>query len=448
MVLDKLSDSLKSILKKIARAGLVDKKLIGELIKEMQRALLNADVNVKLVFELTEKIKKRALNEKPPGAITQREYLIKIVYDELVNFLGEEKHGINTDKKKKPFKIILVGTFGNGKTTLAGKLANYYTKRGFKVATLGLDVHRPQAPQQLQQVTKQSRAMSFIDETNKNPIDIYNKFSNEYKKFDILIIDTAGRDSVDNTLIKEIKDLDKLITPNETLLVVGADLGQASQELAEAFNKNCNITGIVLTKLDGTAKGGGALSACAVSGAPIKFIGMGEKINDLEEFNPKGFVGRLLGMGDLEALLEKAKEAIDEEQTEELSSKMLEGDFNLVDLHEQMRTIKKLGPLNKVLELIPGMGNLPLPKEILEQQEDKIEKWKCIMESMTKKELENPEIIDSGRIERIATGSGTTTHEVRELLKQYKQAKKLIKTLKGEDPMRLMKKFKGKIPGF
>ncbi len=446
MVLDKLGTSLKSILKKIARAGLVDKKLIEELVKEIQKALLYADVNVKLVFELTSKIKERALNEKPPTGITQREYLINIVYEELVKFLGEEKQSLNL--KSKSSKIMFVGLYGSGKTTTISKIGKFYQNRGKKVCFLALDVHRPAAIDQLEQLGSKLKIKVFSDRKEKDPVRVYKKFKEELNEFDIILIDTAGRDALSRELIKEIEGLNKEIKPDERLLVVSADIGQAAEKQAKQFHDSVNITGVIATKMDGTAKAGGALVACAVSGAPIKFIGVGEKVDDLEEFNPKGFVGRLLGMGDLEALLEKAKIAIDEEKAEDLGKKFLKGEFNFLDLYEQMQAMKKLGPLNKIMDMIPGMGNLNIPKEMLEVQEEKLEKWKYIMQSMTKEELENPDIITSNRIERIAKGSGTTTHEVRELLKQYRQAKKLMKLMKGKDPNKLMKKFKGKFPGF
>lgn len=448
MVLDKLSDSLKNVLKKIARVGFVDKQLVEELTKEIQKAFLNADVDVKLIFELTKKIKERALNEESPSGLTQKEYLIKIVYEELIKLFGEEKKGIEIDKTRKPFKIMLIGTFGNGKTSLVGKLAKYYTNRGFKVATLGLDVHRPMASQQLFQISKQANVACFIDEKNKDPKGIYREFEKEYKDFDILVVDTAGRDSVDKDLISEVEGLNKLIKPDETLLVLGADLGQGTRTLVEVFTKSCDITGIAITKMDGTAKGGGALIGSAVSGAPIKFLGVGEKVNDIESFNPKSFVNRLLGMGDIESLLEKAEE-LDKDKVEDLGKRFLKGEFNFLDLYEQMSAMNKMGPLNKLIELIPGFSNLKIPKEMLEGQEDKIKKWKFILQSMTKEELEGPdEVLSSSRCERIARGSGTTVKEVRELLKQYRQTKKMMKVMKGEDPSKLMKKFKGKIPGF
>jgi len=446
MVLEKLGDSLKGTLQKIAKAVFVDDKLINELIKDIQRALLQADVNVKLVFDLTNKIKDRIKKEETPKGLTKKEHLINIVYEELVNFLGKESYKIEI--KKKPFKIMLVGLFGSGKTTTAGKLAKFFTKRGHKVALVGLDIHRPAAMEQIEQVAKQAKVPVFLDKKEKDVLKIWKKFKDDYKKYDILIIDTAGRDALSKDLINEIEKVNKELKPDENLLIISADIGQTAQKQAEQFHSSCHITGVIATKMDGTAKAGGALSACAVTDAPIKFIGVGEKINDLESFNPPGFVSRLLGMGDLEALLEKAKGAITEEEAEDLGKKFLKGDFNLIDLYEQMVAMKKMGPMSKIIEMIPGFSQLKLPKDMLQVQEGKLEKWNYIIQSMTKEELERPdELIDSNRIERIAKGSGTSTKDVRELIKQYRQGKKLVKMFKGKGDMnKLMKKFGGKIP--
>src|SRR3989344_5825206 len=445
MVLEKLGNSLKEAFNNIARAVFVDEKLVDELVKEIQRALLLADVNVKLVFELSKTIKGRFLNEKELQGISARERLIKIVYEELVKITGTEKSEI-VIKDKKPFKIMMVGTYGSGKTTSISKLAKYYSKRGYKVACLGLDVHRPAAPDQLEQLCKKINVQCFINKKEKNPLKIYKEFEKEHSKYDILIIDTAGRDSLTKDLIEELKDLNENIKPEENLLVISADIGQAAQNLAKGFHDACNVTGVIVTKLDGTAKGGGALTGAAATNAKVKFIGVGEKVDDLETFNPEGFISRLLGMGDLETLLEKAKEAITEEQAQDIQEKFVKGDFTLLDLYEQMKAMKKMGSLSKIMELIPGMGQLKLPKEMLEVQEGKLEKWKYIINSMTKKELSDPELIDSKRAERIAKGSGVNVSEVRDLIKQYKQSKKLMKMMKGGDPSKLMKKFQGKMP--
>ena len=446
MVLDKLGSSLKNTLSKIAKSMFVDEKLINELVKDIQRALLQADVNVKLVFDLTNKIKERIKKENTAKGLTKKEHLINIVYEELVNFLGKESYKIEV--KEKPFKIMLVGLFGSGKTTTTGKLARYFTKRGYKVALVGLDIHRPAAMDQIEQIAQQVKVPVFINKVEKDPIKIWNQYKEEYKKYDILIIDTAGRDALSKDLIKEIETVNKEIKANENLLVISADIGQAAQKQAQQFHDSCRITGVVATKMDGTAKAGGALSACAVTKAPIKFIGVGEKIDDLEPFNPSGFVGRMLGMGDLEALLEKAKEAISEEDAEDLGKRLLKGDFTLIDLYEQMEAMSKMGPLSKITEMIPGFGQLKMPKEMLKVQEGKLKKWKHAMQGMTQEELEKPdEILDSKRIERIAKGSGVTTGTVRELIKQYRQSKKMMKMMKGNgDINKIMKKFQGKMP--
>ena len=446
MVLEKLGDSLKNTLHKIAQSIFVDERLINELVKDIQRALLQADVNVKLVFNLTEKIKQRALKEEPPAGLTKKEYLIKIVYEELVNFVGGKQEKVEVSGK--PFRIMLLGLFGSGKTTTTGKLARFYTKRGFKVAIVGLDIHRPAAMEQIEQVAKSVGVKFFLDKKLKDPVSIYKKFSEEYADYDVLIIDTAGRDALSSDLIREIEEISKEVKPNERILVISADIGQTAQQQAEQFHKSCDINGIIVTKMDGTAKGGGALSACAVSGAKIKFIGTGEKSDDLEQFNPEGFIGRMLGMGDIEALLEKAKEAISEEDAEDLGKRFLKGEFNLIDLYEQMQAMKKMGHLSKIAEMIPGFSQLKLPKEMLEVQQGKLEKWKYAMDSMRKEELEDPDIIDSARLERISRGSGIPVSDIRELLKQYKQSKKLVKMFKGNkgDISKMMKKFGGRMP--
>ncbi|MBI1972708.1 signal recognition particle protein [Candidatus Woesearchaeota archaeon] len=440
MVLDALGNSLKNTLKKLAQAVFVNDKLLDELVREIQRALLQADVDVKLVFELTNKIKERAKGEKPPSGVTQREYLVTIVYQELVRFFGEEKHGI-TITKKKPFIIMMVGLYGSGKTTNLAKMAKYYQKRGYKVALVGLDVHRPAAPLQLKQLADQLKIPSFIEPKEKDALKIWKKFRDTYSAFDILLVDTAGRDALSKDLIAEIEAVNKAVQADERLLVISADIGQAARKQAQQFHDSCGVTGVIVTKLDGTAKGGGSLSACAATKAPIKFIGVGEKLEDLEEFNPSGFVGRLLGMGDIEALLEKAKEAITEEQAVDISKKMMAGDFNLIDLYEQLRAMRKMGPLSKIMEMIPGMGQLKLPKEMLQVQEEKIILWKYIIDSCTKQELEHPEILTKSRIERIAKGAGVQVKDVRDLLKQYNQSKKMMKMMKGKSPEKLMKKI-------
>ena len=450
MVMDNLGSKLRQTLSNITRSIFIDKKLINELVKDIQRALLSADVNVKLVFELTEKIKERALEEKESKGIDKKTHIINIVYEELVNLLGKEEKGIKVERKK-PFKIMMVGLFGSGKTTSIVKLAKYYNKRGYKVAALGLDVHRPAASDQLKQLCDSIKIDCFIDKKEKDPLQIWKIYEKEYKDYDVLIIDTAGRAALSEDLLEEIRILYDKIKPDENLLVMSADIGQAAQKQAEAFNKNANVSGVIVTKMDGTAKAGGSLSACNAVKAPIKFLGVGEKVDDLELYDPEGFVSRLLGMGDLKALLEKAKDVITEEEAKDISEKFVKGEFNLIDLYHQMEAMSKMGPLGKVMEMIPGLGSLEMPKDLLKVQEGKLKKWKYVIDSCRKEELENPDLIERSRIERIAKGSGTTSKEVRELLKQYRLGKKVMKTVGGKamktkDINKLVKQFKGKMP--
>jgi len=446
MVLDKLGSSLRNTFDKITKALLVDEKLINELVKDIQKALLGADVNVKLVFELTNSIKERITKEETPGSLTKKEQLIHVVYEELISFLGKEGHKI--ELTKTPYTIMLVGLFGNGKTTAAGKMGKYFSKRGHKVALISTDTWRPAAFTQLKTLGDSINVPVFGNPELKDPVEIFNQFKDELSKFDLIIVDTAGRDALSDELIDELNAINTTIKPDERLLVMGADVGQAAQKQAQAFHDTCNVTGVIITKLDGTAKGGGALSACAVADAPVKFIGVGEKIDDLEEFEPKRFVGRLLGMGDMEGLLDKVKDAISEEDAQDLGKKFLKGDFNLIDLYEQMQAMSKMGPLSKVMEMIPGFSSLKMPKEALQVQQDKLKVWRYIMDSCTKDELENPEILASARIERIANGSGTNPKDVRELIKQFKQSKKMMKSMKGPKNMEKMMKnmTKGGMP--
>ncbi len=328
-----------------------------------------------------------------------------------------------------------------------GKLAKFYKKRGYKVAVVQTDTWRPAAYDQLEQLAQQVGVDFFGIKREKDPVLIYQAFEKKLEQYDVVLVDTAGRDALSEELIEELNQLQAAVEADERLLVLSGDLGQAAQQQAKAFHDVCNVTGVIVTKLEGTAKGGGAISACAITGAPVVFIGVGEKIDDLELFHPQRFVGRLIGMGDLETLLEKAQEAISEETAQDLQEKFLKGEFTLIDLYEQMKALKKMGSLKKLMSMIPGMGSLQLPKEMMDVQEGKLEKWKFAMDSMTKKELENPDIISAERADRIAVGSGLKITEVRELLKHYKESKKLMKMFKGEQDIgKLMKRMGGKLP--
>jgi len=453
-MLEKLGNAFKTAISKIASAVFIDRKLIDSIVKDIQRALLEADVNVELVFQLSEKIKKAAADEKSP--LEKKEQLIKLIHDELVSTLGGEKKQIEIIKK--PYRIMFLGLYGSGKTTTISKLANYYAKRGMKVAMMGLDVHRPAAPEQLEQLGKQIKIQTFINKTEKNALKIWKEFSPQLEKFDLVLVDTAGRDALDNELIKEIKDLKSEIKPDQTILIMPADIGQAAKHQASEFQKAVQISGVIITRMDGTAKGGGVLVACSETKAPVLFIGTGEKVNDIEAFNPTAFVSRLLGMGDIEALLEKVKTALDEKKREKLEQRLGEGTFTLLDLYEQIKSMQSMGPLNKIAELIPGMSKVKIPDNMLSVQEGKLKRWKFAIDSMTKDEIDNPDIISGTRITRISKGSNVPSSEIREMLQQHKLIKQFFGQAGGMNPekldmsrmpqkqlRKLAKKFKGRM---
>ncbi len=445
-MLDKLSNALKSSMKRFISSIFLDEKTLNSFVNEIQRALLQSDVSVDLVFKISENIKKRAREEIGKGEVA-KEYIVKIVYEEIVKILGEK--GYKIEITQKPFKILLVGLFGNGKTTSAAKIAKFFKKRGNKVCLLALDTFRPAAYEQLTQLGKQVGVPVFGAPNEKNAINVIKKYANETKKYDVIIADSSGRDALKQDMIDEITNVKDTFKPQEILLVQGADIGQGAEAQATAFKKALNITGVVLTKMDGTARGGGAITACAIAKAPIKFIGVGERIDDLEAFEPKRFVSRILGMGDLESLLEKAKEIAQEKKpSKELEKRLMSGKFNLLDFKSQLESMSKMGPLSKIVDMIPGFGMANIPKEMLGVQQDKLKKFNIIMDSMTEEELKNPEILKSSRIQRIAKGSGTEPSEVRELLKQYNQIKKIMKGLKGKDIQKLAKRFGNKMPKF
>mgnify|MGYP001572747587 FL=1 len=447
-MLEKLSSALKKTTDKIANAVFLDKKLVDSIIKDLQRALIEADVNIQLVLEISQKIKQTALDERISG-LQKKEHLIKLLHDELLKILGEKK-SISLAKKNV---FMLVGLYGSGKTTTIGKLASYYSKRGHKVAALGLDVHRPAAPEQLKQICDKLNIPAFISPKEKNPEKIYKKFKKELEKYDLVLVDTAGRDALSSELIKEIKSLSELIKPTETLLVMPADIGQSAKAQAQAFKSALSISGVIITRMDSTAKAGGALTACAEVKAPILFIGTGEKSSDLETFSPESFLSRLLGMGDLQSLMEKIHSVVDKKQIEKQQTRLQEGKFTLRDLQAQLESMESLGSMDKVLSMIPGFGKAKekLPEGQLESQQEKLKKYKHCINSMTEEEIENPEILEkqTSRIQRIAKGSGCSTSDVRALLKQYKMLKEMIKTqsnlqegnLDQKTIMKLAKKF-------
>lgn len=435
-MLEKLSNVLKKATDKIANAIFLDKNLVDEIVRDLQRALIEADVSVSLVKQLTDKIKQAALDERIKG-VDKKEHLIKLLHDELVNILGKKKE-LKLDSKKQN-RIMFVGLYGAGKTTTIGKLGNYFAKRGKKTALVGLDVHRPAAPEQLKQTAEKHKLNVFVDLEEKDPLKIWKSFEKELEGYPVVLIDTAGRHNLDKELVKEIKLLNKKIKPTETILVMPADIGQAAKKQAQEFKDALNITGVIITRMDSSAKGGGALTACneLEGDVGVYFISTGENINDIEPFDPDAFLSRLLGMGDLNALVEKIKSATGEKSQEKLQEELTSGKLSLESVIEQVKSMNSMGGFSKIKNMIPGMANVQekVPEGVLEKQEAKISKWEHILKSMTPEEKNNPEILEkqTSRIRRIAKGAGVNTSDVRSLLKQHKMLNDLMNTSQNLD---------------
>ncbi|MEM4472295.1 MAG: signal recognition particle protein Srp54 [Archaeoglobaceae archaeon] len=423
-------DALKEIARKIIGSTSIDKKFVEEMVRDIQRALIKADVNVKQVKEISEAIKKRALSEEVLEYFDAREHVLKIVYEELLKGVGE---GIEIPLKKS--KIMLVGLQGSGKTTTAVKIAKYFKDRGLKTAVVAADTWRPAAFEQLKQLAE-ANSIAFYGYKGLDAVEIVKK-ALEVAKEDIIIIDTAGRHALEKELIEEMIAIARVANPDYKFLVLDAAMGQLASKQAKAFHEAIGINGIIITKFDGTAKGGGALSAAREIGIPIAFIGTGEKIEDFEKFDPKSFISRLLGMGDLKSLMEKIERVTKEEKLD--AEVFLKGTFTLKDIYKQIEAMNKLGPIRKILDMIPMLG-LKVGDEVVEMTEEKMKKFKVIMDSMTEEEMLNPKIIDSSRIRRIAIGSGTSQQEVRELLKYYETVKNVMKKMKkGRLPIKGLK---------
>jgi signal recognition particle subunit SRP54 len=431
-MLEKLGEIIRKATDKIANAIFLDKSLVDSIIRELQRALIEADVNVALVKELSDKIKKTALDERITG-IEKKEHMTKILHDELLKILGEYKQ-LKLNQKRNV--ILLLGLYGSGKTTTIAKLGNYYAKRGFKVALIGLDVHRPAAQEQLKQLAEKNRLNYFIDMNEKNALKLWKKYEKQLKDYNLILVDTAGRHTLDKELIDEIKSLDKEINPTERILVIPADIGQVAKLQSQQFKESVDISGVIITRMDSTAKAGGALTACAETHAPVYFIGTGEKINDIEEFNPGSFLSRLLGMGDLETLIEKIKSITEEKKQKQIQKNLEEGKLTLNDVIEQVKSMSSLGGFDKIKSMIPGLSNIntKIPEGALENQEAKVAKWEHIIKSMTEEEKINPELLEkqTSRIARIANGAGVHTRDIRSLLKQYKLLNDMLKSGTGD----------------
>ncbi|OLB46471.1 signal recognition particle protein Srp19 [archaeon 13_2_20CM_2_53_6] len=425
--------SLTDAVRKLLRVPNVDEKAVKELVKDLQRTLLQADVNVELVLQLSKSVEERSLKEKLPPGIARREHVVKVLYEEMAKFVGQEP--AKAEIQPGTFwKIMLVGIQGTGKTTSSVKLARFFTKRGLRVGLVCADTYRPGAYEQLLQLAAKAEIPVYGEPGRKKPEEIAKHGLEHFRKekSDLVIIDTAGRHRNEKDLMDEMKRIASAVRPDEIVLAIDATIGQQAIYQAKAFHEATPIGSVLLTKMDGSAKGGGALSAVVATGSKVKFIGTGERVEDLELFVPTDFAGRLLGMGDLNALLEKVKEA-EVKVPEAKVRQFMEGRFSLRDMFDQMENLRKMGPLRKVLQMIPGAGSVP--EEQLGVAEEKMKAWRVIIQSMTKKEVEEPRLVDSSRAKRIARGSGRSEREVRELVNQYFTMKKVMKQMKRRGPM-------------
>ena len=428
-MLDNLKDSLRGAIQKIVKSSGIDEELIKELAKDVQRALLQSDVNVRLVLEITKNLEDRSLNETPPPGLSRKDHIVKILYDELSKLLGNETE-FNFQAGKQN-KVILLGIQGSGKTTVTSKLAKFLTKQGYSVGVIGADTYRPGALVQLKTMCEKSNVEVYGEEKNKDSPDIVKNGLKHYEQLplDIILIDTAGRHKEEQDLLDEMERINKVADPDLALLVIDGTIGQQCFSQAEAFHKTIPVGGIIVTKLDSSAKGGGAIAASAATGAQIMYIGTGERIDDLEKFSPTRFVGRLLGMGDIQAVLDLAKR-LENEGDDVRLKRISSGKMNMEDFFYQLEEVTKVGSLRGFLDNMPGLSGM-VKEDQLDQMEGKVSKWRFIIQSMTKDEKADPDLLNSSRVKRIARGSGWSEHDVKELVKNYKNSKNMMKASKG-----------------
>ncbi|MFB6131104.1 MAG: signal recognition particle protein Srp54 [Salinigranum sp.] len=445
MVLDNLGSSLRGSLDKLRNKSRLDEDDVQEIVKEIQRSLLQADVDVSLVMDLSDSIKTRALEEEPPSGTNARDHVLRIVYEELVDLVGD-----STELPLEPQTIMLAGLQGSGKTTTAAKMAWWFSKKGLRTAVIQTDTFRPGAYDQAKQMCERAEVDFYGDPDEEDPVKIARDGLEATADAEVHIVDTAGRHALEADLIDEIEEIERAVSPDVSLLVLDAAIGQGAKEQAREFDGSIGIEGVVITKLDGTAKGGGALTAVNETDSSIAFLGTGETVQDIERFEPSGFISRLLGMGDLKQLAERVERAMQETQEEDEDwdpEDILKGQFTLKDMQRQMEAMNRMGPLDQVLDMIPGLGGGikdQLPDDAMDVTQDRMRKFDVIMDSMTDEELENPRIVGSTRVRRIARGSGTDEETVRELLQQHKMMERTIKQFRGMgdgDMQRMMKKL-------
>lgn len=432
MVFEGLADRLQQTFKKLRGRGKLSEADVSEAMREVRMALLEADVNFKVVKDFIGKIKERAVGQEVMESLTPAQQVIKIVNDELTELMGGTQSRI-TISSRPPTVVMLVGLQGAGKTTTAGKLALSLKKQNKRPLLVAGDIYRPAAIKQLQVLGEQLDLPVFAIETGANPVAIAEQaieYAHSHAR-DMVIIDTAGRLHINAELMQELKSIKNTVKPHEILLVVDAMTGQDAVNVAETFNNELGVDGVILTKLDGDARGGAALSVKAVTGCPIKFAGMGEKLEALEPFHPDRMASRILGMGDVLSLIEKAQSSIDLEQAKELEKKLRKEDFTLDDFLTQMQQVRKLGSLDQILGMLPGMGNLKKQLSGVDFDEKELAHIEAIIRSMTKQERRDIQIINGSRRKRIALGSGTRVQDVNKLLKQFAEAKKMMKKFQG-----------------
>ena len=438
-MLDGLKSNLRSAIKKIVKSSSVDEELISELAKDVQRALLQSDVNVRLVLEITKNLKERSLNETPPPGLSRKDHIVKILYDELAKLLGNETEF--SFKPGKVNKIVMLGIQGSGKTTISSKLSKFLTGQGYKVGVIGADTYRPGALVQLKTMCTKANVEVYGEEGNKDsPQIVKNGIKHfENSNLDVLLIDTAGRHKEEQDLLDEMKEINKVAEPDLALLVIDGTIGQQCYNQAEAFHKTIPVGGIIITKLDSSAKGGGAIAASAATGAQIMYIGTGERIDDLEKFSPTRFVGKLLGMGDIQAVLDLAKR-LETEADDVRMKRISTGKMNMEDFFYQLEEVTKVGSLRGLLDNMPGLSGM-VKDDQLDQMEDKIDRWRFIIQSMTVQEKADPDLLNSSRIKRIARGSGWSEHDVKELVKNYKNSKNMMKASKGRQMQNALRRM-------
>ena len=444
MAFENLSEKLQNTFKKLKGKGVLTEADINEAMREVKLALLEADVNFKVVKEFVAQVKEKAMGAEVLESLTPGQQVIKIVNDQLVELMG----GTNSKLTYSPsgFTVLMmVGLQGTGKTTTCGKLAAYLKKNGKKPMLAACDIYRPAAIDQLEVVGRTVDVPVFTDRENRVAEDIALKARKEAEKkgFDVLIVDTAGRLQIDEELMEELVRVKKAIKPHEILLVVDALTGQDAVNAAEGFNEKLGIDGIVMTKMDGDSRGGAALSAKKVTGKPVKFIGMGEKFDALEPFHPERMASRILGMGDMLSLIEKAQESYDEEKAAKLEKKLRKNEFTLEDFLDQMGEVQKMGGIGKMLEMLPGMNSKSVSDDEIEKSEKEFRQMEAIICSMTLDERRNPSLLNASRRKRIAAGSGQPVSKINSLIKKYEDAKKLMKQFSNPNFMKKNKRFKG-----